>query len=77
MIRLQTKSYNCFKNMNQQLTIKCAIPENQLSEEAKKEQNKNKKLEKMVNRGNEIQKTIKFVYNLQEFQPQEPLLFWG
>ena len=36
MIRLQTKSYNCFKNMNQQLTIKCAIPENQLSEEAKK-----------------------------------------
>ena len=31
----------------------------------------------MVNRGNEIQKTIKFVYNLQEFQAQEPLLFWG
>ena len=68
MIRLQTKSYNCFKNMNQQLTIKCAIPENQLSEEAKKEQNKNKKLEKMVNRGNEIQKTIKLEKQVTRFR---------
>ena len=51
------------KNINQQLTIKGAIPEDHLKEEAKKEILKKEKLkkEKMVNREDLIYETNRYI----------------
>ena len=50
----------------QQLTVKDAIPEDQLNEEAKKEIEKIKEIEKMVNREDLTFETNKHVWNFQQ-----------
>ena len=50
----------------QQLTVKDAIPEDQLNEEAKKEIEKIKEIEKMVNRKDLTFETNKHVWNFQQ-----------
>ena len=50
------------------LTIKDTIPYNQLSEEAKNEVGKVKKIEKILNRENLVYKTDNYTYSFQKFE---------
>ena len=56
------------KPITPKLTIKDAIPENTLSEEAKNELNKIKEIEKTVNRENLYYKANKYTYNFLNFR---------
>ena len=51
----------------QKLSMKDAIPENKLTEEAKNELNKIKEIEKAVDRENLYYKRNKYTYNFQNF----------
>ena len=64
----QVEASEVLKPITQKLTIKDAIPENTLTEEAKNELNKIKEIEKSVDRENLYYKTNKYTYNFQNFQ---------
>ena len=64
----QVEALEVLKPITQILTIKDAIPENTLSEEAKNELNKIKEIEKTVDRENLYYQTNKYTYNFQNFQ---------
>ena len=55
------------KPITQKLTIKDAIPENALSEEAKNKLNKIKEIEKTVDREKLYYKTNKYTYKFQNY----------
>ena len=61
------KQVEVLKSITQKLTIKDAIPENTLNEEAKNELNKIKEIERTVDREKLYYKTIKYTYNFQNF----------
>ena len=64
----QVDALEVLKPITQKLTIKDAIPENKLPEEAKNELNKIKEIEKTVDRENLYYKTNKYTYNFQNFR---------
>ena len=59
----QVEALEVLKPNTQKLTIKDAIPENKLTEEAKNELNKIKEIEKTIDRENLYYKTNKYTYN--------------
>ena len=63
----QVEALEVLKPITQKLTIKDAIPENTLREEAKNELNKIKEIEKTIDRENLYYKTNKYTYNFQNF----------
>ena len=64
----QVEPLEVLKPITQKLTIKDAIPENTLSEEAKNELHKIKEIEKTIDRENLYYKTNKYTYNFQNFR---------
>ena len=62
------KQVEALKPITQKLTIKDAIPENTLSEEAKNELNKIKEIERKVDREKLYFKMNKYTYNFQSFR---------
>ena len=63
----QVQALEVLKTIAQKLTIKYAIPENTLNEEAKNELNKIKEIEKMANGEHLYYKPNKYAYNFQNF----------
>ena len=63
----QGEDFEVLKSDAQKLTIKDAIPENTLSEEAKNELNKIKEIEKTVNRGVLVYITNQYTYCFKKF----------
>ena len=63
----QGEAFEVLKPDAQKLTIKDAIPENALSEEAKNELNKIKEIEKMINRWILVYRTNQYTYCFKNF----------
>ena len=67
-MKKKVEALNVLKPVEQKLTIKDTIPYNQLSEEAKNEVGKVKKIEKILNRENLVYKTDNYTYSFQKFE---------
>ena len=63
----QVEALEVLKPNTKKITIKDAIPENALSEEAKNQLNKIKEIEKKINKENIVYRTNKYAYNFQYF----------